>query len=208
MPWGSLEERRRRSAGKNWLLRILTMSPTITFVHFIDCQLPSRNTGGGKGNINDLTDSIEIEDLIGTWILFLPILGYLPRTLLLLISPSARCRFYKMRRDFNWWVTIEHFIKVFISTKSYYSDTEIWQLTKSSMISLTAETNRMKSSGTAVVYRPVGDTSGICWRKNTYCIIINHEKHTDAYNIVIIYCGIRLHSVLRNRIFEISEIVR
>lgn len=35
-------------------------------------------------------------------------------------------------------------------------------LTTSSMISLMAETLRMKIKGTSVVYRPVGDTSGIC----------------------------------------------
>lgn len=35
-------------------------------------------------------------------------------------------------------------------------------LTKSSIISLTAETKRIKHSGTNVVNRPVGDTSGIC----------------------------------------------
>lgn len=32
------------------------------------------------------------------------------------------------------------------------------------MTSLTAATTRMKSSGTKVVQRPVGDTSGICWK--------------------------------------------
>lgn len=35
-------------------------------------------------------------------------------------------------------------------------------LTKSSTISLVADTARMNNSGTSVVYRPVGDTSGIC----------------------------------------------
>ena len=35
-------------------------------------------------------------------------------------------------------------------------------LTRSSMNSLTAATTRMKSRGTSVVQRPVGDTSGIC----------------------------------------------
>ncbi len=33
----------------------------------------------------------------------------------------------------------------------------------SSMISFTADTNRMNSKGSNVVYLPVGDTVGICW---------------------------------------------
>jgi len=36
------------------------------------------------------------------------------------------------------------------------------KLTKSSTISLSAETKRIKHNGTKVVNRPVGDTSGIC----------------------------------------------
>lgn len=39
---------------------------------------------------------------------------------------------------------------------------EILLLTKSSMISLIALTAKMKINGTNVVYRPVGETSGIC----------------------------------------------
>lgn len=35
-------------------------------------------------------------------------------------------------------------------------------LTISSIISLSADTKRINISGTKVVYRPVGDTSGIC----------------------------------------------
>lgn len=35
-------------------------------------------------------------------------------------------------------------------------------LTKSSTISLTADTQKIKINGTAVVKRPVGDTFGIC----------------------------------------------
>jgi len=38
-------------------------------------------------------------------------------------------------------------------------------LTKSSIISLSAETKRIKHNGTNVVNRPVGDTSGICCNK-------------------------------------------
>lgn len=35
-------------------------------------------------------------------------------------------------------------------------------LTMSSIISFNADTLRIKINGTKVVYRPVGDTSGIC----------------------------------------------
>ena len=35
-------------------------------------------------------------------------------------------------------------------------------LTKSSMISLSADTHRINIRGTSVVYRPVGEMSGIC----------------------------------------------
>ena len=36
-------------------------------------------------------------------------------------------------------------------------------LTTSSTISLVADTAKMNNNGTSVVYRPVGETSGICW---------------------------------------------
>jgi len=49
--------------------------------------------------------------------------------------------------------------------------------TTSSIISFKADTLRIKISGTNVVQRPVGDTSGICWKfklkknaSNTYII--------------------------------------
>lgn len=50
----------------------------------------------------------------------------------------------------------------FAQCKTNQSDGSVSH-TRSSMISLTAATTRMKSSGTSVVQRPVGDTSGICW---------------------------------------------
>jgi len=49
-------------------------------------------------------------------------------------------------------------------TAHVYKCDQIWILTKSSIISLMADTNRMNNKGTAVVYLPVGDTSGICCR--------------------------------------------
>lgn len=38
----------------------------------------------------------------------------------------------------------------------------------SSTISLRADTDKMQMNGTRVVYRPVGDTSGICCQQNEY----------------------------------------
>jgi hypothetical protein len=35
------------------------------------------------------------------------------------------------------------------------------------MISLIADTESMNNNGNAVVYRPVGDTWGICWKRQT-----------------------------------------
>lgn len=42
---------------------------------------------------------------------------------------------------------------------------QLCKLTKSSIVSLRAETKRIKLRGTNVVNRPVGDTSGICCKK-------------------------------------------
>lgn len=68
---------------------------------------------------------------------------------LLLVSSSARWRFCLKS-----------------GVESYKNDIlSVTKLTKSSMISLSALTVRMNMSGTKVVYRPVGDTSGICWRR-------------------------------------------
>lgn len=60
-------------------------------------------------------------------------------------------------------------------------------LTKSSIISLTAETKRIKHSGTNVVNRPVGDTSGICYNE------ITHE-YTHKIRIIKIFNKVELKS--------------
>lgn len=44
-------------------------------------------------------------------------------------------------------------------------------LTMSSKISLSADTARINMNGTAVVYRPVGLTSGICWKGNSFILL-------------------------------------
>lgn len=43
-----LEDRTRRSAGKNLLLCTLTMSPTTTYLHSTHCQCPERNTSTSR----------------------------------------------------------------------------------------------------------------------------------------------------------------
>lgn len=64
-------------------------------------------------------------------------------------------------------------------------------LTKSSIISLSAETKRIKHNGTNVVNRPVGDTSGICCNKIktkndnfSYCVALwtkNYRTNSHLY---------------------------
>lgn len=68
--------------------------------------------------------------------------------------------------------------------------------TRSSMISLTAATTRMKSSGTSVVQRPVGDTSGICWdtrRENNM-----KKKNNAAVDFLGTWMSQRKATVLQN----------
>lgn len=48
-------------------------------------------------------------------------------------------------------------------------------LTKSSIISLSADTRSIKHNGTNVVNRPVGETSGICYHKNTTKYYTKHN---------------------------------
>lgn len=72
-----------------------------------------------------------------------------------LISSSARCRFCKQQNE-----------KLLAKqTVDYVEANDIKLLTKSSTNSLMALTAKMNINGTNVVYRPVGDTSGICWSK-------------------------------------------
>lgn len=66
-----------------------------------------------------------------------------------------------------------------------------WTLTKSSTISLMALTLRMNIKGTRVVYRPVGDTSGICCRsamnrKKQFEYRRNCSKRKDGIKLSIL----------------------
>lgn len=63
------------------------------------------------------------------------------------------------------------------------------KLTISSMISLMAETDRMKMRGTKVVYLPVGETSGICCskaiiRKKMLAHRRNCSKRNNGTNLI------------------------
>ena len=43
-----------------------------------------------------------------------------------------------------------------------------------------ADTNKMNNKGTAVVYLPVGDTSGICWKKKQNFHLKNMSTSTNC----------------------------
>lgn len=53
-------------------------------------------------------------------------------------------------------------------------------LTRSSITSFTAATTRMKSNGTSVVHRPVGETSGICWNTQAYTLMLLAPAHPSG----------------------------
>lgn len=59
----------------------------------------------------------------------------------------------------------------------------------SSIISFIADTDRIKISGTSVVYRPVGDTSGICCRsaiikKKMFAHRLNCSNKNKGMNLI------------------------
>lgn len=56
----------------------------------------------------------------------------------------------------------------------------------SSIISFTADTNKINISGTRVVYLPVGDTSGICYNKKiklVFYLTINEIQTIRIINL-------------------------
>lgn len=69
-------------------------------------------------------------------------------------------------------------------------------LTISSMISLIADTESIKIRGTIVVYRPVGETSGICCRrpiikKNTFAHLLNCSNRNNGINLITLQQNIK-----------------
>lgn len=101
-------------------------------------------------------------------------------------SSSARCRFYM-----KWGKNTKITSKSIVINSFHFTEGKQMALTKSSTISLMALTAKIKINGTNVVYRPVGETSGICCskamnKKKQFEYLRNCSNRNDGRKLIML----------------------
>lgn len=145
------------------------MKPSLVHRFLIYLEDKSTRSAGKKVLFNTLTISPTVTSFHRTLIQFSPLST---STFLWFVSSSALCLFYN---------------KTQITRQNYFIF-KIVILTTSSIISFIADTASIKIRGTRVVYRPVGDTSGICWssaiiKKKTFAHLRNCSNKKNGINL-------------------------